>query len=275
MRLVQLSDLHVKSKRAYAFNAADSSSILENVVEHLAGMNPAPDSIVITGDLAEHGEQDAYNFVHSLLASLDTPVYAVPGNHDNRERMRETLRGYCPADPVVAPYICYTVEDFPLRLVMMDSTHPGSHSGHFHGAVKMWLEKTLAEKPDVPTLLFMHHPPFLSAMGVMDELFQGGDELAAILRENPQVHLCCGHLHRGITSLWKGGLGIVCPPVVLSIDLDLSPDGGDLFTLGAPAYLLHHFFDGQVNSHFCQLPGTWPYEGPYSFSNPPAPQRKG
>lgn len=269
MLLVQLSDLHVKSGRAYAFNAADSSSILEAAVAFFAGMDPAPDCIVISGDLAEHGEQDAYAFVHAALKRLRVPVYVIPGNHDNRERLKGMLGEYCPADPEAAPYLCYTVERFPLRLVMMDSTAPGSHSGHLHEAAGKWLEKTLAEKPETPTLVFMHHPPFVSGMGVMDEPFTDASKLAAILRRYPLATLCCGHLHRGITSAWQGGLGIVCPSLVLPMVLELSPSGGDAFTLGAPAYLLHHYDGGQRNTHFCQLPGTWEYAGPYSFSNPP------
>ncbi|MDL2271887.1 phosphodiesterase [Desulfovibrio sp. OttesenSCG-928-I05] len=270
MRIVQLSDLHVKSGRAYAFNAADSSSVLEETVSHLAAMDPAPDCIVISGDIAEHGEQDAYDFARRTLERLRIPVYVIPGNHDNRERLRDTLRAFCPADPAVAPYVCYTVDAFPLRLVMVDSSHPGSHSGHLHAPVARWLEKTLAANTCMPTLVFMHHPPFRSALGVMDEPFQGADELGAILAANPQARLCCGHMHRGIATTWRGVTGVVCPPLVLPIVLDLSPGGGDLFTLGPPSYLLHHYFDGQINAHFCQLPGTWEYAGPYSFSNPPA-----
>lgn len=39
-------------------------------------------------------------------------------------------RELCPADASVAPYLCYAVEDGPVRLVMLDTMQPGSHSGH-------------------------------------------------------------------------------------------------------------------------------------------------
>lgn len=52
-----------------------------------------------------------------------------PGNHDRRDRMRELLGNWCPADASVAPYLCYAVEDGPVRLVMLDTMQPGSHSG--------------------------------------------------------------------------------------------------------------------------------------------------
>jgi 3',5'-cyclic AMP phosphodiesterase CpdA len=67
------------------------------------------------------------------ISSLGWPTYAVPGNHDRRDRMREILPEWCPADPNVAPFLCYTVEKGPVRLVMIDTMNPGSHDGHCLG----------------------------------------------------------------------------------------------------------------------------------------------
>lgn len=269
MRIVQLSDLHVKSDRALAFGAADSASALERTVAHLAAMDPAPDCIVISGDLAEHGEIGAYQLVAAALASLAVPIYVMPGNHDDRENLRRILAPHCPVDPDMAPYICYAVEGGPVRLVITDSSHPDSHSGYMHAPVARWLEKTLAEKPEAPTLVFAHHPPFLSGLGVMDEPYSGPEELARILRGHPRARYCCGHLHRGLTTIWEGIPATVCPPLVMHIELDLSPEGGDSFTLGTPSYLLHHYYDGRITTHFCRVPGDFPFGGPFSFSNPP------
>lgn len=61
--------------------------------------------------------------------------------------MRELLGNWCPADASVAPYLCYAVEDGPVRLVMLDTMQPGSHSGHCPEAVAGWLERTLAARP--------------------------------------------------------------------------------------------------------------------------------
>ena len=79
-----------------------------------------------------------------------------------------------------------------MRLVMLDTMQPGSHSGHCPEAVAGWLERTLAARPGVPTLLFMHHPPFVTGMGAMDEPFENVGRLADILSRSPWVRLCCG-----------------------------------------------------------------------------------
>jgi 3',5'-cyclic AMP phosphodiesterase CpdA len=268
MKIVQLSDLHIRSGRALAFNAADSAYALERMVEHLQHMTPQPDCIVVSGDLAEHGEKDAYALVAQILSPLKPSLYVLPGNHDNRENLLAAFAAHCPADQEAAPCLCYTIEDGPVRLVIVDGSIPNAHSGCLHPTAARWLEKKLAVKKEIPTLIFTHHPPFSSGLGLMDEPYQNAEEFARILRGNPQARLCCGHLHRGMVTVWEGGLALCSPPLVMSIVPDFTPTGGDKFTLGTPSFLIHHYHCGQINSHFCEIPGDFPYAGPYSFAHP-------
>jgi hypothetical protein len=181
--------------------------------------------------------------------------------------MRDALRGWCPADGSIAPYICRTLEREDARLVMMDTMHPGSHSGHLHEPVADWLERVLAERRDAPTLLFMHHPPFPTGLGVMDEPFENLETFAAIIRSNPQVRLCCGHMHRPIATQWMGCLAVTAPSVSMQIELDLSEKGGDEFRMETPGYLLHDWHKGVWNSHVCQIATQATFAGPYPFAD--------
>lgn len=271
MLIAQLSDPHIRAGRALAFNAADSALALERTAAHLHSLRPRPDCVVISGDVAEHGEKEAYKLAAEILAGLPAPFYVLPGNHDHRENMRQTFRQACPADETVAPLLCYTLDKGPLRLIMLDSTAPQAHAGVLSPKAAAWLERSLGERPQAPTLIFTHHPPFLSALGRMDEPYSGAEHFAAILGRNPQARLCCGHLHRALLTIWGGVAALCCPPLVMPIVPELTPTGGDCFTLESPGYLLHHFFDGRINSHFCRVPGAFPYAGPYSFSSPPNP----
>ncbi|MDR1935269.1 MAG: phosphodiesterase, partial [Candidatus Accumulibacter sp.] len=253
MRVMQLSDFHVRGDDRLSFRVVDTHHCLDVAVAHLKNLAQPPDVLVLTGDLADNGDPNAYRILHAAVSSLAWPTYAIPGNHDRRDRMRDILPEWCPADPDVAPYLCYTVEDGPLRLVMIDSMHPGSHDGHCHPPVMAWLDKTLARKPDAPTLLFMHHPPFATGLPVMDVAVENVDALAAILRKNPQTRLCCGHIHRPISSQWMGIMAVTAPAVSMQMELDLGEKGGDEFRLETPGYLLHHWKQGTLNTHVCQI----------------------
>ena len=265
MRILHLSDFHLRGDGGLSFRVVDTLECLRVDAEHLKTLVQKPDALVITGDLADSGDAHAYSLLHEALAPLSLPVYAVPGNHDRRDRMRELLGNWCPADASVAPYLCYAVEDGPVRLVMLDTMQPGSHSGHCPEAVAGWLERTLAARPGVPTLLFMHHPPFVTGMGAMDEPFENVGRLADILSRSPWVRLCCGHMHRPIVTQWAGCIALTSPAVSMQIDLDLSPEGGDTFRMETPGYLLHHWDGSVLNSHICQIPCSPTFSGPHPF----------
>lgn len=269
MFVAQISDPHVGAGRSLAFNAADGATLLEKTVAHIATLPQTPDCLVVSGDISVNGQPGGYAIAAEALAGLDMPVYVLPGNHDKRDNLVAELGAYCPADTAVAPYLCYTVEDFPLRLVFFDGTRPGSHSGHFDAPVAAWLEKMLEAQPGRPTLVFTHHPPFATGLGVMDEAYENAEDLGRILEKFPNTRLCCGHLHRHMFTVWHGVAAFTAPPVCLHIEPDFCPTGGDAFTDEAPAYLLHHFMDDRINTHYCRVPGDFPVRGPYRFSHPP------
>lgn len=266
MRIVQFSDVHLRAGGQLSFRVADTAAMLKDCVDHLLSLKWRPDGIVISGDLADSGEVPAYELLKTFLDRLPAPVYLLPGNHDKRDRILQQLPAYCPADSSVAPYLCYTVEGLAMRLIIMDTSRPGSHSGHLDAPVAEWLERTLAAKPGVPTLLFTHHLPFLSGFGMMDEPYENKERLETILRARPNVRLCCGHIHRAITTRWAGNIAVTSPSVAMQIEMDLTPEGGDEFRMEAPGYLIHHWHQGECNTHVCQIPSKPTFSGPHKFA---------
>lgn len=268
MRIVHFSDPHLRGDGGLSFRIVDTRSWLETAIEHFAQLQYKPDAFVITGDLADSGDEEAYRILYALLHPLETPVYVVPGNHDRRDRMRSLLGSWCPESPEGMSLMCSAVDlggEKGVRLLLLDTLEPGSHSGHFPESAARWLEKELARQSERPTLLFMHHPPFRTGMGMMDEPFEGVERLAGILRNAPWVQLCCGHMHRPIFTQWAGCLAMTAPSIAMQIELDLSPEGGDAFRMETPGYLLHHWEHGAWNSHVCQIPCQPTFSGPHRF----------
>lgn len=265
MQIVHFSDFHLRGDGQLSFGVVDTRACLQTAFAHFQAMVQKPDLFVITGDLADSGDDQAYHMLYDTFAPLGIPVYALPGNHDRRDRMRRILQGWCPENTAVAPHMCYTVEFEVTRLLMLDTLVPGSHSGHCLPVVLDWLEAELARRPCVPALLFMHHPPFRTGMGMMDEAFEGVDRLHALVSAAPHVRLCCGHMHRPIMTQWAGCLALTAPSVAMQIELDLSPCGGDTFRMETPGYLVHHWEQGSWNSHVCQIACAADFSGPHRF----------
>ena len=77
-------------------------------------------------------------------------------------------------------------------------------------------------------MIFMHHPPFKTAIEYMDGIgLEGADAMAEVVRRHPQVErVVCGHLHRSIQSRWAGTVAMTAPATAHQVDLDIRHDIG-------------------------------------------------
>jgi 3',5'-cyclic AMP phosphodiesterase CpdA len=241
------------------------TAALGRALGHLAELRPRPDAAFITGDLADRGEPEAYRAMAGLLEGLPFPAYVIPGNHDDKRELLAALGPWCPAGPELLPEICYSVRVGPVLAVALDTAMEGSHSGGVSEKACRWLANELSRNRGAPALVFCHHPPFESGMGLMDTPFINDDWLASALREDPAVLLCCGHLHAGMALVWRGIRAVAAPPVSMDMVLELTQSGGGAYTVGTPGYSIHSLGPEGMLSHFRAVPWGWPLEKPSSF----------
>jgi len=88
MLIVQITDTHIKLPGKLAYRRVDTAQMLRACVAELLALDPQPDLIVHTGDLVDIGLAEEYAHLRSILAPLQVPILAIPGNHDARESMR-------------------------------------------------------------------------------------------------------------------------------------------------------------------------------------------
>ena len=246
MRIAQISDIHLKPEGGLAYQAADTAGALRKVVDHLNNLVPALDVVLLTGDIADGGRLESYHLARELLAPLKMPLFIVPGNHDHKGRLAATFPEHAYLNPTsdgpAGNFICYAVEGYAVRLIGLDTVTPGDHGGGLGPERLDWLDATLADRPDILTLIFMHPPPFASGVGHMDlEPFKRRDDLSRIIKRHPQVErITCGHIHRPITQRFGGSVATVCPGVGMQIPMDLRPEAPSGFVLGPPGMLVHY-----------------------------------
>lgn len=264
MLIAHLSDLHVRPAGILYQGVVDSNAMLSNAVRHLSALVPRPDLVLLSGDLVDTGTEAEYEMLRRLLAPLETPVRAIPGNHDDRERFRAAFAAddYVPASGPIN-YVC----DFDaLTVVALDVTVPGVHHGQFDETAAKWLGATLDRQPGRMTLLMMHQPPFEIGVRYLDPyLCRGGEQLAALLRRHPQVErVLCGHVHRHMQMRFGGTLLCTAPSTTTAIALDLRPDAEPQSNVEPPGFLVHHLRPRTgLLTHWLPV-GTFP--GPYPFA---------
>ena len=249
MIVAQLSDPHVVApgnalRGPAGFGPVDTAGFLARAVAAINRLAPLPDVVLLTGDLVDKGDPGEYAHLRSLLEPLAMPVFVIPGNHDVRDPLRAAFAGgrYLPADG----FIQYAIEDYPLRLVALDTLVAGKHHGELCADRLAWLDRILAAAPERPTLVFMHHPPFATGIAYMDKYgLEGADGLAAVIARHPQVErILCGHLHRTIDRRFAGTVAGTAPSTAHQIDLNLLPDAPLCFKFEPPGYQLHLWREG-------------------------------
>lgn len=265
MLIAHLSDPHVRAEGVLYQGVVDSNAQFAAAIAQVKALDPRPDLVLLTGDLVDQGQAEEYAMLSRLLAGLDVPFLAIPGNHDEREAFRRTFaeQSWLPA---TGP-IDYVVGDRgPVRVVALDVTLPGLHHGAVSTEAAAWLDGVLASEPARPTIVMMHQPPFATGIPYMD-LYgcREGHRLAAVVARHPQVErILCGHVHRVMQIRFGGTLLCTAPSTTTAIALRLCPGAKPASYIEPPAMLLHHWqAERGLVSHFVPV-GTFP--GPYPFA---------
>ena len=254
MLIAQITDIHL------GFDQGNPDEFnrqrLDRVVQALVALAPRPDLLLVTGDLAEEGDDFvSYQRLEQALAGLPFPVWMAMGNHDSRGPFAEVF----PDAPMADGFVQYAIDDGPLRILVLDTLEVGRHGGGFCETRAGWLRDRLAEAPDRPTLIVLHHPPIATGLSWMTENPDASwvERLRSIVA--PQVNvvgLIAGHLHRPIVTSWAGKTLAVCPSTAPQVALDLEPidpeqpDGRPMIVADEPGYALHYWDGSRLITHF-------------------------
>lgn len=262
MLICQLTDLHVRPMGLASNRVSETNMLTERAFRRVAELRPAPDVVIVTGDLTEVGGTAEYALFAELVRKhLTMPVFVIPGNHDRRENLRPAFATPS-ADPV---YVQYAVDDFPVRLVMLDTVVPGASHGALRPEQLAWLDETLAKEPGKPTLVGMHHPPFACGLGHMDHInLRDAGAFAATIARHPQVErIVCGHHHRPIFGRVAHAIASVAPSVAHQVAFSMLENDPGAFNFEPPAIHLHRWTatDGFVTHmvYVENFPGPFPF----------------
>lgn len=246
--LAQISDTHVR--------ADDDGAAARQLKRAMAqAKDYRADVILLTGDLVNDERADEYVVLAETIADPPAPLYVLPGNHDDRARLRAALAGhtYLPA----AGPLSFAIDDFPVRVVAVDQIVPGETHGLLTPDHAAWLDRTLGAAPDKPTVVALHHPPFLTHDLLFDRIGLLDADLFAevIARRRQVVRVICGHHHRVAVGQVAHAPVIVAPSSSWTYGLAMR-EGQQIApkTSEQPGWMLHAWTpSGGFASHFMGL----------------------
>jgi 3',5'-cyclic-AMP phosphodiesterase len=217
MIIAQISDTHL------ALDTPDADRRrrdFERTIADINALDPAPDVIIHTGDIVHNGRPDEYAEAVRILSKARAPVFVIPGNKDERTNLRAAFaaRGYLLPG---SAFIDYTVEDYPVRLIAVDTLNIASNRGDFCPERAERLIDMIDAETTKPIAVFAHHPPFEVPVGP-DPLNFETPEMMARLRQALQhsgrvVAVFSGHVHRGTAGHVGGIPATVMPSIATTL----------------------------------------------------------
>ncbi len=256
MLIAHISDFHIMKHDTKTCGVVPAAQQVSKLIAHINSLSPAPDLVLVTGDLTHDGTLEQAREARRILSDLRMPWYLVPGNHDQRDTLKKVFApDACPSRD--ENFLHFQIDLPSLRLIGLDSTRPDAPGGMLCPQRADWLENRLDERPDKPTLLFLHHPPTNFGVPETDQDgFEGAERLGQIVEQHPCIErILCGHIHLNASTCWHGVL-VNTAPSAAGMELTLSPGTNTPsgFHLVDPAYLLHfHAADGGLVTHQVQV----------------------
>ncbi len=188
IRIAQVTDTHLFQDPEARLKGYPTWHTLKAVLEEVRQIQP--DLILLTGDLADRGELQAYHHLVDLINPLQIPCYWLPGNHDDPALMPEVFAGsWMRAEK--------TFEIGGWRLILLDSVLAGVSHGHLSQSSLQKLADDLSADAEKPTLVALHHNPVPIGSALMDGLgLDNPEALFTCIDQAPQVRLILfGHIH--------------------------------------------------------------------------------
>ncbi|HTX24667.1 MAG TPA: metallophosphoesterase [Steroidobacteraceae bacterium] len=194
VRLIQFTDPHLYGDEAGMLRGVATYPSLVAAIERARARDWPVDGILLTGDLVQD-DPGGYALIRRALGDIGRPVYCLPGNHDLPEVMRREL-----ADPFI---VCGTVDLGAWRIVLLDSTEPGSAGGRLSEDSLAGLDAALAGAAHQHVLVCLHHHPVPMSSLWLDRVgLANPEDLFRVLDAHRNVRaLLWGHVHQSFDGL--------------------------------------------------------------------------
>jgi len=246
-RIAHISDLHIAHDGAVIFDLVDTVKATKDIVAALNTLSPAPDLVLVTGDITHEGDESAAQIAMDILCGLHMPFRIANGNHDCRNALVKALpltQSEASNDDMGAGDFVHVTEIAGLRCIALDTAVSDPRKSAFSSQQLCFLERTLKQGKGKPAVVFMHHPPFDTGVPWLDEMQpeKGRHELGSLIQNYPEVlALLCGHLHRPMLGEWYGTPVYAGPSVMNPLDLALHSEGDEitLRITAPPGYVLY------------------------------------
>lgn len=254
MYIAHISDLHIGDEDKPGLGN------LNKVIRCINSLDVKVDAVLVTGDLIQLRHKKHYKACFEELNKLKIPYYTIVGNHDKSSDLIEALDEFYPNHPKSesVEYLQYTVDDYPVRIIALDTFADGHPNGLLSKEKLDWLEDKLQNNPqNKPVLVMIHQFTMKTKLTFFDSYlepwFDEFNKIIAKYKDSVKL-VACGHLHNSLIANIDGVPIISTFSTNWQAYLDFTPREYVVANKLPVGFYLHRFDDGKLMSYVVAIP---------------------
>lgn len=251
-KIITLTDIHILPSDQLLIGI-DPKERLALAVDHINRTQSDAALVIITGDLTHFGDTESYEILRSILAKLIIPVKILVGNHDIRDNF---VSAFPTSETDSNGFVQFSTHLGGYKLIGLDTMNSPRIEGTRHGAGYLgterlsFLEEALSNQPNLPAILFMHHPAFKVGFPGMDAIpLMDPEPFYDVIKEYDVAMIVFGHVHRGFSVSWRGIQAVGYRSLVDQMPFDLVTVDASLAVAEPPSYGVILLGDDTVIAH--------------------------
>lgn len=250
LKLLQISDTHLHAAADSRMRGVPTYATFLAVLEHAQRDARWPvDAILATGDIVQDESRAGYERFRAALEPLATPVYAIPGNHDDPKLMGEILASG-------AFHMGGELRSGAWSVVLLSTFLAGEDAGGLGPARLQGLRQALVAHAGQHILIAMHHHPLPMGSAWLDGVaLRDAAAFWSIVDAYAGVRgVVCGHVHQATDRL-RNGVRFLSTPSTCAQFLP----GNEFFALDdRPPGMrwIELYDDGRIESEVSWVHGT-------------------
>lgn len=205
LRVLQLTDPHLMASEDGSLLGVNTRDSLNAVIEEALRTHGQPDLVLATGDITQDASPDAYRYFGECLEVFNAPSLWIAGNHDDAKTLTGVAQEFGANERQLVKG--------GWQFVMLDSSVPGKVYGELAETELAFLDQVLAEQPELPALVCLHHHPVSIGSAWMDKIgLVNPEPFWQIIARHSQVRVVLwGHIHQNFHHQ-KNGASLLASP---------------------------------------------------------------
>ena len=207
--LLHLTDTHLFADAERSLKGIRPHDSFAAVLAEARRRYPAPDGVILGGDMAQDECADTYRRIAEMLNGWPTPFMLTPGNHANIGELHSALI------PALMQNSDYTddLRSGNWQVIALNSALTGSIAGRIDKDELERLDQLLTRGQTEHVLVALHHHPVSIGSRWLDEIgLLNSGAFWEIIRSHSRVRaVLCGHIHQELDVMHDGVRVIASP----------------------------------------------------------------